>query len=155
MKTNLIVMLALLMIFTACDVKKDIEFQGVKNVSIVEKNRDNIKFLIHLEFYNPNIVGGSFEAKDLDFYINDLKLSQMRSDIFEVPAKENFIMPVLATIDHKALKENQISIITTVLSLALTSEVELHIQGDLDYKILGYSSHYPIEYSEKVKLKKK
>lgn len=146
--------LLLVFVLCGCDIKKDVEFQRVKDVSVIEKSRKSITFLINLEFHNPNIVGGTFKAKDLEFFINDLALSQMQSDDFDVPAKENFIMPIKAKLDESTFKNRPLKLITTIVDLAISKEVNVSVKGNLDYTIVGYSDDYFIDYSQKIDLKK-
>ena len=147
------ILLLLSLVLFGCDIKKDVEFEGVKSVSVLERSTKSITFLINLDFHNPNILGGTFKAKDLEFFINDLALSQMKSDHFDIPAEENFTIPIQAKLDETTFKNNPVKLIATIIELARSKEANLSVKGNLDYTIVGYSDDYYIDYSELIKLK--
>ncbi len=152
MKVKIVFLLILSCIFGSCFSKKEPEFQRIKEVKLVEQSMGQIKFLIHLEFYNPNRIGGVFKSDDLLFYINSIELSTMETPLFEVPSKDYFLMPVYATIDKNSWNGNTLELASTIATIALSKQLDLSIKGNLKYTVLGHSSSYAIAYSEKIEL---
>ncbi len=150
MPYNLLALVFLSLFFTACSVDKEPEFIGVKEIQLVEKKADALIFELLLEFHNPNVLGGTFQSEKLAFFINEVEFSQMTTPAFEVPAKENFTMPIRIALDKNTFQGKQLQMLSTILQMASSKQVNLRIKGPLQYKVLGYSSAYELDYQRRV-----
>ena len=154
MKNKLFAFLLITLFLTNCEVRKDPVFTGVEQVRLVERSPRSLTFEIQLNFKNPNLLGGTFSSDDLTVFINNLELTSLESPLFEVPARDNFTMPILARLDASSFKGRELEIISSVLSIAGSQRIQLKLEGDLDYNILGYSSSYRLKYEENIELKR-
>ncbi len=150
MKTLLLLTLSTIWLLTGCSVNKEPVFQKVKAIQLLEKKANAVVFLLLLEFHNPNVLGGTFESDELSFLVNDVAFSQLKSPAFEVPAQEKFTMPIQISLDKQTFQGKQLELISLLLNMLAKQQVALRIQGELKYKVLGYTSTYPLDYQEVV-----
>lgn len=155
MKHKIVLFISISLLLFSCNINEKPEFNKVKSVKIVNQSTKEIEFLVNLEFNNPNLLGGTFHSENLRFFINDYELSQLKTEQFEVPANDIFEMPVFIKLDKESIKGNTLEIISKLAQIAFTKNIDLTVKGDLNYKVMGYSNAYKIDYQEKIDLSKK
>ena len=112
---------------------------------------------IHLEamayFKNENDIGGKISTDKIKVIINGTEVAEVFSEEFKVPANKEFSIPLKVLIPSKKVFENNKGgILGGILNSLLNKSLEVQFKGDIKYKVLGFSSVYTIDKTEKIKL---
>jgi len=146
--------LSFLLIFTLvfnCSVKEKPEFLGLENIKVLDSNIKNITLSANAKFNNPNDVGGKLKTDNLKVFINDIKVATFSSEEFKVPSKEDFEIPLTVTIATDSIIDKKS--LGGLLGSLISQQLEVHYKGEIKYKVLGYSSTYDVDKTQKVKIK--
>jgi hypothetical protein len=151
---NTLYFLILFLLISSCSVKESPVFIKVDNVKIISFASDTIRLKADAFFENPNIVGGTISTDKLKIIINDAELAQVSSEVFKVPARDNFTVPLTAVIPTKRIFENnENGILGGLINSFVKKTIKVQIKGDLKYKVLGFSNVYYIDKTEDIKIK--
>ena len=151
---NLIYFIALIVIFTSCAVNKKPVFLKVDNVKIVSIALDTIRLKAEAFFTNPNDVGGKITTDKIHVIVNGAEVAQVSSDEFNVPARDEFFIPLNVVIPAKKVFENNKNgILGGLINSVLNKSVKIQFKGNLKYKYLGFSKVFPINKTEDIKIK--
>lgn len=142
----------LLMLMMACNVQKEPVFIKVDNVKIISFASDTLKLKANAFFENPNDVGGKISTDEIKVFVNGEELAQVSSEEFNVPARNDFTVPLIAAIPtKKILESNKNGILGGLLNSLTKRSVNVQLKGDLKYKVLGFSSTYSVDMTQEVK----
>lgn len=148
---KLIILSTILLTILSCNVTEKPEFLRVENIKLLESNAEFIKLSADAFFNNPNDVGGKLQSDGIKVIVNDVEMATISSESFEVPAKKEFSIPLIANIpSKKLLNKNNLS---GLLNSLLSKKVTVQYLGDIKYKVLGFSHSYTIDKTEDVKIK--
>lgn len=154
MKRSLFLLLIITFLFLACSINKQPVFLKVENIELIEANSNFITVKANAYFNNPNDVGGTLKSDKINVFVNDLKLANVSSEDFKVPAKKEFSIPLLVTINtNKILKAKADNVLGSLLNSVLNKSIKIQYKGDIIYKTFGFSYTYAIDETEHVKLK--
>jgi len=143
----------LFLLINSCAVKKKPVFVKVDNVKIVSVMSDTIRLKAEAFFKNPNAIGGEISTDEIKVIINGAELAQVSSEAFKVPARKDFIIPLLVVIPAKRVFENNKNgLIGGLINSILNKSIKVQFKGDLKYTVLGFSNIYPIDKTEEIKL---
>ncbi|WP_179022552.1 LEA type 2 family protein [Winogradskyella forsetii] len=134
-----------------CSVTEKPEFLKLDNIQVVDSNSKNITLKADAFFLNKNDVGGTLKTDDLKVYINDLQVASVISDEFDVPKRENFTIPLTVNVPTDSIVSDKN--LGSLLSSLLSQSLKVHYNGEIKYKIMGYSSTYTVDEIQNVKLK--
>lgn len=141
------------LIITGCAVNKKPVFIKLDTVEVVSFKSDTIRFKAAAIFKNPNDIGGKIFTDKISVIFNGAELAQVSSSEFKVPARNNFTVPLFFVVPTKRVFENNKNgIIGGLLNSILSKTIDVQFKGVLEYKILGFSSVYQIDATQKIKL---
>jgi hypothetical protein len=103
-------------------------------------------------FKNPNDVGGSISSEGIRIVLNGAEIANVSSEEFEVPAREDFEIPLNVVIPAKKVIENNKSAgVGGLMNSILNRSIKVQFKGDLTYKVFGFSNIFPIDKTEEIK----
>ncbi|MGB0880340.1 MAG: LEA type 2 family protein [Polaribacter sp.] len=151
---NGVYFLILFLLMSSCAIQKKPVFIKITNVKVVSVALDTIRLKAEAFFENPNDVGGKISTDEIKVMINGTELAQVSSEEFKVPARKEFVVPLRVVIPAKRVFENNKNgIIGGLINSVINKSIKVQFKGDLKYKVLGYSSTYPIDIIEDIKVK--
>ncbi|AXG70926.1 hypothetical protein KORDIASMS9_03181 [Kordia sp. SMS9] len=152
MKKRIIIPMLLLII--SCNVREKPLFVKVDNMKVVSSTLENIVLTADAFFINKNDIGGSLESKNIDILINNVKVAQMSSELFEVPAGEEFTIPLKVVIPtKKVFDNNENGVLGGILNSILNKKINVQYKGIITYTKLGFSYDYEVNTTQEVKIK--
>ncbi|GAA4241282.1 hypothetical protein [Winogradskyella damuponensis] len=134
-----------------CSFTKKPEFVRLEDFEVVDSNSKNITIRAEALFLNKNDVGGTLKTDDLKVYINELELASVVSEEFDVPKREKFTIPLTIKVETDSFTNDKN--LGSLLGSLILQKLKVHIKGEIKYKIMGYSSTYPIDEIQDVKIK--
>lgn len=149
-----LIIIPMLLLIISCSVREKPLFVKVDNMKVVSSTIENIVLTADAFFINQNDIGGSLESKNIDVIINNVKVAQMSSEVFEVPAGEEFTIPLKVVIPTKKVfdtKEN--GVLGGILNSILNKKINIQYKGIITYTKLGFSYDYEVDTTQEVKIK--
>ena len=144
----------LFLFIIGCSVNKEPVFIKIDQLKLVSYKADTIRLSANAFFQNPNDVGGKIASDEIKVIINDNEIAQVSSDEFNVPAKNEFTVPLRITIPaRKIFENNKNGILEGLLNSVLKKSIKVQFKGNLKYKVFGYSSIYPVDITQDLKIK--
>lgn len=138
-------------LFFSCTVSEKPEFVGVSNIKVVDSNIKTITLSADARFINSNDVGGTLETEDLNVFINGIEVAKFKTESFDVPKKNEFTIPLTVAVSTDSIFNNKS--LGGLLGSLISQQLEVQYKGEIDYKILGYSSSYKVDKKQTVKIK--
>ncbi len=135
----------------SCSVNEKPEFLRIENIKIVESTSEHITLSADAFFLNPNDIGGELKSEGIKVFVNDEEMTTISSESFEVPAKEEFSIPLQANIPSKRILNT--NTLESVFNSILNQKIKVQYLGVIEYKVLGFSHTYDIDRTEDVKIK--
>lgn len=149
-----LVIIPLILLIVSCSVKEKPTFVNVENINVKEATLETITLTADASFLNPNITSGTLECKGIEVYVNDVLMTNVTTEAFDVPAYDEFKIPLTVVIPtKKVLEENQNGVIGGILNSLLKKKVKVQYKGVITYKALGFSYDYPVDKTQDVKIK--
>ncbi len=152
-----IVLLLLILSFSlgSCSLTEKPIFIEVKSINLIDTSLQNFTVQARVLFHNPNAIGGTLQAKDIHVFIDNLDVATIESELFTIPKKEAFILPLTAIIPFKKVfKKKQQDILTSILKILSTKKIEVNYKGKIRYKLGGFHYDYPLDYKQTISLKR-
>lgn len=144
----------LFLLIFSCTVNKEPVFVKVDNIEVISYAADTIKLKAMAFFENPNDVGGTISTDHLKILINDSEVAQLFSEDFNVPAKKEFSIPLLANIPTKnLLNSDKNGLLGGLINSLLSKKVTVQIQGDLVYSFLGFQKDFLVDKTQEILIK--
>jgi len=139
---------------TSCSVTEKPIYLNVDSFKVVEVTSKKVSISAFAHFKNPNDVGGKMETKGIKVFVNDVEMAEVKSEMFEVPAKKRFSVPMLVDIPLEALqKDLNKNFLENLIGALLNQKLEVKFKGKIRYKVLGYSNYYEVDETEVIKIK--
>ncbi|MCL7753487.1 LEA type 2 family protein [Polaribacter sp. Z022] len=149
---NFLYLLLLFLIISSCSVNKQPVFIKVDNVKISSFKRDTIRLKAEAFFENPNDVGGEISTDEIKVIINGAEVAQVSSEEFKVPARKEFVIPLVVVIPAKKVFENNKNgILGGLLNSIINKSIKVQFKGDIEYKVFGFSKEYPVDHIQEIK----
>lgn len=146
--------LVLFSVILSCSVNKEPVFIKIDNLKLLSVKSDTIRLKANAFFQNPNDVGGKITTDEIKVIVNNTEVAQVSSEEFKVPAKNEFIVPLQVSIPTKKVFENgQNGVLGGLLNSILQKSIKIQFKGDIKYKVFGYSSEYPVDITQDLKIK--
>lgn len=153
MKLKSLIVLSFFLLLS-CTVTEKPEFIKVAEIKIISASTKEITLQANLQFLNKNSVGGDLQAKNILVYIDSLEVATIESDLFKVPKKNKFIVPLVTTIPYdKVFKDKKQNLLGNIMNMIMSEKIVVKIKGDIRYKLGGFHYDYPLEYTENVAIK--
>ncbi len=142
------------LIFFSCSVKKSPIFLKVDDIKIIQIASDTIRLSANAYFNNPNNVGGKIFTDDIKVFVNGEEIAQVSSDIFKIPAKNDFAVPLKVAIPTKRVFENNKNgILGGLFNALMNKPVKVQFKGTLNYSFLGFKKEFIIDKTEDINIK--
>lgn len=149
-----LICIPLLLLFVSCSVSEKPLFVKVDNMKVLSSSLETIVLSADAFFINKNDIGGSLETKNIDISINDVKVAQMSSEVFEVPADEEFTVPLKVVIPtKKVLGSNENGILGGILNSIINKKIKVQYKGIITFTKLGFSYDYEVDETQEIKIK--
>ena len=138
-------------VLISCTVNEAPEFIGIKNIKVVESSKTFITIKGDGLFKNPNDIGGKLQADEIIVYVNGNEMATVTSDSFNVPAKEEFTIPLKVNIPTDSIFSNKN--IGGLIGSLFSQKIKVKYQGKIKYKVFGFSHSYTVDETENIKIK--
>lgn len=149
---NFLYFTIIIFVISSCSVNKQPVFVKVDNVKVSSFSGDTIRLKAEAFFTNPNDVGGKISTDEIKVIVNGAEVAHVSSEEFKVPAREEFIIPLVVVIPaRKVFENNQNGILGGLLNSVLNKSIKVQFKGDIKYKVFGYSSVYPVDQIQEIK----
>lgn len=144
--------IAITFLLVSCSVKKKPIFLKVDDVKVLSAKLDTVKLQAKAYFKNENDIGGKISTDEIKVFVNGAEVAQVSSEEFKVPANKEFQIPLLVAIPSKnILDKSKGGLLEGLINSVLKRSVEVQFKGNIKYKVLGFSSTYPIDKTKNVK----
>ncbi len=138
----------------SCSVQKKPIFVNIDTIKIVDITQEKVLISAFAHFKNPNDVGGELETKGIKVLINDIEMADVSSEMFKIPARKEFAVPLLVEIPLKELQEKlNKNFLENLIGTLLNQKMKVQFKGQIKYKVLGYSNYYNVDEVQTVKIK--
>lgn len=140
----------------SCTVSETPEFVGIEKVSIQKFDGEVIEVFASLKFLNPNNLGGTLKCDNIKVMVNNLKVGVINSEVFEVPSKKEFRLPLVVKVPYDELfKSEGKNLFKNILNAVFEQKITINYTGTIKYKLRGFSVDYLLNYSDTISLKTK
>jgi hypothetical protein len=151
---NAFYFLSLLLLFSSCSIDKEPIFIKVDDLTVLKYAADTLTVEATAFFKNPNDVGGSISADEMKVLVNDIEVAQMFLSDFEVPARNEFSIPLRAKIPtKKLLNADKNGVLGSILNTIIAKKVNIRISGNLEYSIFGFKKNFLVDHTTELKIK--
>ena len=152
---RLIVFIIISMLLLSCKVNEKPKFIGVNSLEIVEATIKTFTIKTNLKFENKNSLGGTLQAKNIHVFIDSIDVATVNSEIFNVPKKSEFDIPLLVNIPFdKVYNNDKQSLLEGIMNIVSNKKIKLSYSGLISYKLGAFHYNYPLNYKQEISLKK-
>jgi len=149
-------LILILLIFGSCTVSEKPEFIKVNSVKIKETTVKNFTLEAKLLFFNKNDIGGTLQAHNVHIFVDSLDVAVLQSELFKVPKKEEFEVPLQVTIPYKKVFDtNKQDLLENIMNMILRKKVLVQYKGEITYKLGVFEYNYPLDYQQEVTIQKR
>ncbi|EDP96169.1 LEA type 2 family protein [Kordia algicida OT-1] len=149
-----LIIIPLLLLLVSCVVKEKPLFVKVDNMQVVSSSLDSIVLTADAYFLNQNDVGGSLESKNIDVIIDGIPVAKMSSKVFDVPARDEFTIPLKVVVPTKEVFEkNKGGLLGGILNSLVNKKMNVQYKGTITYTKFGFSYDYEVDRTQEVKIK--
>ncbi len=135
-----------ILILAACGSIKEPNLRGIENVRVDKINSATSTMRLDLRYFNPNKFRVKLKNASGDAWLEGKKLGSFSLDsAVYVSANSDFTLPVTLEVDMRRVLSN-------TLTLLLSNEVTLKIDGTARIGKSGITINYPLKYEGKQKL---
>lgn len=148
---KIIILSTILFAILSCKVNEKPEFLRVENIQVLESTSEHLTLSADAFFLNPNDIGGELKSDGIKVFVNDNEMATVSSKSFEVPAKEEFSIPLKANIPTDSIYSDKN--IGGLIGSLFSKNIKVQYKGTIKYKALGFSYTYDVDKTENVKIK--
>ena len=149
-----LILVGFLVVFFSCSIKKAPVFLKIDDITFVNIVKDTIHLGANAYFNNPNDVGGKMVTDQIKVIINDAAIAQVSSDVFKIPSRKDFTIPLKIAIPSKQIFENKKNgILGGLLNVLTNKPVKVQLKGNLNYVVLGFKKEFIIDTTEEIIIK--
>ncbi|BAO77751.1 hypothetical protein [Winogradskyella sp. PG-2] len=134
-----------------CTFTEEPKFVGLENIKVVNSTLQSITLSADALFINPNDVGGTLKTDDLKVYINETEFATVVSDMFDVPSKKNFKIPLIVAVPTDSIIDKKS--LGGLLGSLISQKLKVQYKGEIKYKVMSYSSTYSVDETQELKIK--
>ncbi|WP_228122779.1 LEA type 2 family protein [Oceanihabitans sp. IOP_32] len=146
-----IILSTILFVFSSCSVKQKPVFLNVENIKVVESTPKHLTLTANALFLNPNDIGGQLKTEEIKVFVNDNEMGTVSSKSFNVPAKQEFSIPLNIVIPTDSIFSHKN--LGGLLGSLFSQQLKVQYKGILKYKVLGFSHRYQIDKTDNIKIK--
>ena len=130
---NIIGLFAFVLIVLSCTINEAPEFVGIENIKVLESTKTYITIKGDGLFKNPNDIGGELIADGIKVYINGNEMATVSSESFDVPAKNEFTIPLIVNIPTDSVFSNRN--LGGLIGSLFNKKIEVKYKGEILYKV--------------------
>lgn len=139
-----------LVLLQGCFEYEDVDFKGVKNVSLVERTDKNLKIQVDVLVNNPNTFNIKVKKSTLDIYLNDKYVGKTTLDDKIVLKKQTEdVYAVVLNTDAKSILKAAMGSIGGLLK----GTANIRLKGKVKGSVYGISKSVEVDMTEQVNLK--
>ena len=151
---KLILPLAILVLVVSCKLKEKPEFVRVDKIVVDRADFKTIALRADAVFINHNHLGGLLKTDDIEVFVDDHVVAKVSYEEFQVPAQDEFVVPLSVNFDTAKLVDNKnTNLLGSLINQFLNKKVVVRFKGELQYKVVGFSSTYPIDHTQEILIK--
>ncbi|MGK0363380.1 MAG: LEA14-like dessication related protein [Saprospiraceae bacterium] len=147
-------LLLICLFFSACSAPEYPEFREMKNVkfkSFSFSNGGSITLKADAIFFNPNPIGANVTEVDLDVYIDDKKVTNIRQDVrAEMNANSAFTLPLDFSVP---LKEVYKDLKPSLGNLLKKRKIDYRMDGTLKVGLGSVEIAVPVDFAGEEELR--
>lgn len=130
------------------------KFKNVQNIVVENLDYNNISIKADAVVYNPNPVSIYLNNIDVDIFVNDVKVSNVKQTArTEIKKKDNFNIPLKTSFTPKKLLEgNWSGILNGALNSLQNKQVDIKYTGTATFDVKGIEFSIPINGVEEILL---
>lgn len=145
--------LGLFLLIYSCSVRKSPIFIKVDDVKLISFETDTIRLFANAYFQNPNDVRGRITTDEIKVIVNGAEVAKVYADEFNVPARNEFLVPLKVVIPTKRIFENNKNgILGGLINSILAKKVKVQFKGNLKYTVFGFQKEFLIDKTEEMKI---
>lgn len=148
---RLIILSTILLFFFNCSVSEKPEFINIKNIKVTESNSKFITITADALFLNPNDIGGELKTDAIKVIVNDTEMASISTKNFEVPARNEFSIPLKANVPTDSIFSNKN--LGRLIGSLFSKKIKVQYKGAIKYKVFGFSHAYQVNQTEDIKIK--
>jgi len=151
---KLLLLLTIFAAISSCSVSKKPEFKYITNIDVKNVSIRNVTLKADAVFNNPNHLQGKLSIDNIHVFVDNIDVGLISSKEFNVPAKEEFTIPLEGTFSlSKIYNKNKNNILGSVLKMVQTDSLNIQYKGYIKYHLGNFSFPYEIDKQQKVSLK--
>lgn len=130
---------------------EDIDFKGIKNVSVIERTDDVVKLQIDVLLNNPNNYNIKVKKSTMDIYINNKYVGKTHlDDKIILKKKTEEIYGVVLRVNPKDILKAAMGSLGGIMQ---GKHVAVRLKGDVKGSVYGISRTVKVDVEEQVNLK--
>jgi LEA14-like dessication related protein len=138
--------LASILLMTACAAPKNLEFKGIESLKIEKASLGKNIFIASFAYHNPNNFNLVLNKLDCSIYMNDQFFTKYTIDSnYAIPANANFELPAKMEVDLSLLLKNSVDIL-------FNKPMKIGIKGTATISKDIFTKTVPIEFETSQKL---
>jgi len=141
-------------VLSGCKYKEKPEFIRVDKVDVIRADFKTVELKADAVFLNHNHLGGTLSTENIDVFVDEKLIAKVSAEEFEVPKQDEFVVPLAVNFDTSKLIDGENNdLLGSLLKQFLNKKVIVQFKGELAYKVVGFSSTYPIDHTEEILIK--
>lgn len=138
----------------SCSISKKPEFRYIDQIVVKNISMRDITLSADAVFHNPNILKGSLSIDDLHVFVDNIEVGTISSKQFDVPAKEEFSIPLEGSFSlSKIYNNSKNNILNSVLKVVQTDSLEIQYKGTIRYHLGEFSYPYTLDKKQNISIK--
>ncbi len=151
---NIIYFMTICFLLSNCSVKKKLTFVKINDIKFLLLKSDTIRLQAKAYFKNENNIGGKLSADEIKVIVNAAEIAQISFEEFRIPANKEFSIPLEAAVPvNKIVTNNRGKIPGGIVNSLLNNSLKIQFKGNIQCKILGFSTTYTIDKTKEIKIK--
>ncbi len=147
-------LLTIFTLITSCTLSEKPKFKYVSNLEVKSIELRNITVKADAVFNNPNYAKGKLSIEDVHIFVDNMDVGTISSKEFDVPAKNEFAIPLEGTFSlSKIYEKNKTNILRSLLKVLQTDSLNIQYKGSLRYHFGSFSYPYKINKEQRISLK--
>lgn len=138
----------------ACKYQEKPKFIRVDRIELGNVSIKEIDFEADAVFTNNNHIGGKLVTENIDVFVDEILVGNLRTKEFNVPARDTFMIPLQGKIaTDKIIQKKGQSLLNNILSIVSAKKVNVRFEGDILFKKGPFSYTYKVNQTNELDIK--
>lgn len=138
----------------ACKYQEKPKFIRVDRIELGNVSIKEIDFEADAVFANNNHIGGKLVTQNIDVFVDEILVGNLRTKEFNVPARDTFMIPLQGKIaTDKIIQKKGQSLLNNILSIVRAKKVNVRFEGDILFKKGPFSYTYKVNQTNELDIK--